>query len=249
MLGIVEEESLEHIRGEQIDTTITRPDVRQSKGKVLLLHGAGESTKDRLLPMARGLSARGWECLTFSLPGHGASSGELLGSTLHERKQVTQELADKCGFLEADRVVGVSMGAHTAISLLKDHPSFTQHLALFVPAIYSRHAEHVPFGPEFSKVLRTPKSYLEAESWDILPVFKGNLAIVQAGMDEVIPHVIIEKLQQVAHAAERVHHVVVEDSPHRITTWMAEEQHRVEAFCTAIDRFEFGGLHTAATNG
>ncbi len=242
MSEIVEIEALHTVRGETIDTTLTRPAAGPIKGKVLFLHGAGESTKDRCLPLARALSARGWGCLTFSFPGHGKSSGVLQGSTLQGRKQVAQAIAHKLGFLPADRVVAISMGAHTAISLLKDHPDMTQHLVLMVPAIYARDAEDVSFGPAFSEVLRRPDSYLAAEPWDILPTYEGRLAIVQAGADEVIPTAIIDKLHAAATAAARAERLYIADSPHRISNWINDDQSRIEAFRDAIDSFDFARL-------
>lgn len=134
------------------------------------------------------------------------------------------------------------MGAHTAISLLKELPGLTNHMALMVPAVYASAAEDAPFGPEFSAVLRQPKSYMTSEIWDILPSYEGKLAIFQTGLDEVIPPVIIDRLVSEAKAARQVDKIVIANSPHRISNWLADDQSRVDDFADAIDRFDFSGL-------
>jgi|GEM_PF-5717485 len=227
------------IDGEQIDTTLLTPE-GEPKGKILFLHGAGESTKERLLPLAREMARLAWSCLTFSLPGHGNSSGNLLGSTLVGRKQMTHKIAEHFDFWPADIVLGISMGAHTAISLLGDEPEAFKKLVLLVPAAYAREAEEVPFGPEFSEILRKPKSYHSARNWDILQKYHGQIAAVQAGEDQVIPVDVYDLIKQSSKNAE-YQPVLVENSTHQISVWMNQDPARVSMFANAIDSFDFSG--------
>lgn len=242
--AIIEDERIVPIGEHQIDITLTIP-TGASKGKVLFLHGAGESDKYRSQPLARALAGLGWECLTFSFPGHGKSSGELLGSTLQARKELTRRLAESFGFLPADIVVGVSMGSHTAMSLLADEPKPYERAVLFVPAVYARAAEHAPFGPAFSAVLRTPESYRDSEIWDVLPSFRGRLVTVQTGQDEVIPPPIYDLIHKHARQADR-QKVFVRESPHRISHWLRDDPARVADFAAAIDSFQFDSLRRYA---
>lgn len=239
---VTELEYMHTVHEQRLDVTITKPSGGQAKGKVLFLHGAGESTKHRCVPLARKLSELGWECLTFSFPGHGESSGSLEGSTLQGRKAVAVALAQELGYLAADMVVGISMGAHTAISMLKDYPGLTKKLILMVPAIYASAAENAPFGPKFSEVLHMPNSYMTAEPWQILPSFRGDLCVVQTGQDIVIPPVVIKRLLSDATGAKSVQHVLIAGSPHRISNWINDMPERIQDFATAMDAFDFVSL-------
>lgn len=239
---IKETQKFVRVGAEKIDVSITQPTGR-SIGSALFLHGAGESSKDRCLPLARELSARGYSCLTFSFPGHGNSSGTLLGSTLAGRKKIAVELASLLGYFPATMIVGVSMGGYTAASMLKENPEAFERMALFVPAAYAREAEEVPFGPMFTSVLKTPGSYLDSYVWELLPKFTGKFALISAGQDKIIPLVVTKMYKKnAANAAENVS-VTIKRSPHQITVWMASEESRLHALAYGLDRFEFGDLN------
>lgn len=228
------------IHGHDIDTTVIEPS-GTPKGAALFLHGAGESTKDRCLPLARALAKHGYRAITFSFHGHGNSSGSLLGSTLAERQAVAEAIGQKFDVFPADIIVAVSMGGHTAIQMLGDNPSLTQKLALFAPAIYAKEAEHKPFGPAFSEVIRKPQSYLTSKAWDILPSYKGKLVTVQAGADEVIPPEVIDLIHQKSTQAEK-QRFLIPGIPHRVTVWLSEKPGRLDAMAEALDTFDFSGL-------
>lgn len=226
------------VNNETIDTTTLSP-ANHAKGSILFLHGAGESSKQRCISLLRALADRGWRCLTFSLPGHGQSSGSLLGSTLQGRKEISQTVARQMGFWKPDMIIGVSMGAHTAISLLADDPEACKKVVLMVAGSYAREAEAVAFGPEFTKILRRNKSYHSAHSWETLPHYKGELATIEAGKDEVIPKDVYDLIHNHASATITKHRVLIRDATHKISFWLADDPTRVELLANAIDNFDF----------
>ncbi|GAC1387953.1 MAG: hypothetical protein NVS1B7_1920 [Candidatus Saccharimonadales bacterium] len=229
------------IRQYNIDTSIFEPR-EQSKGKILFLHGAGESTKDRCAPLAQALVGRGYRCLTFSMPGHGASSGSLQGSSLQEREDVAHEVAQYHGYWPVDMIVAVSMGAHTAMSLLARNVNACKRLVLMVPATYSQQAQAVPFGPLFSAIIRNPNSYQNSQAAKILAKYRGELAIIRAGQDTIIPDAIYDLLHQHVPVGKKVHTVCFQESAHQVTKWLAAKEHRIEAMAQALDHFNFEHL-------
>lgn len=240
MVNYQEQELLTSVNNHSIDTTVLTP-AGVARGSILFVHGAGESTKDRCLPLARALASRGWRCLIFSLPGHGASSGALLGSTLVERADVSRAVAEAHNFWPSDVAVGVSMGAHTILSLLAEDAELFKKIVLLVPAIYASEAETVPFGPEFSNILRAPQSYKSARVWDILPQHSGQIVTVEAGQDSVIPADIYALIH--LHASNtHMQHVRVADSAHQISFWLAADDARIAAFADSITSFDFSPL-------
>ncbi len=231
-----EQNSIQHILGYKIDTTTVGPE--SATKTALLLHGAGASTKHRLVPLARALAQLDYRCLSFSFPGHGESSGTLLGSSLHERSRVADAIATKLGFANADLCVGVSMGAHVASSLLEHSSQRFASLALLVPAAYHRDAHHEPFGPRFSSIIRKANSFHDASIWQHLQTYTGNLITIQAGKDAVIPQAVIDLYHHHSPKATK-QRIVIPESKHMITTWTNHQQERVQHLAHALDTLSF----------
>lgn len=74
-------------------------------------------------------------------------------------------------------VFGSSMGAYNAIRLTQLHR--VDALVLIVPGVYTPSAYEVPFGPDFSAIIRRERSWIDSDAWDILSRFEGRLHIVQ----------------------------------------------------------------------
>jgi pimeloyl-ACP methyl ester carboxylesterase len=236
------EHNFVNVAGHSIDTAVLTPRGGAVKDHALFLHGAGESTKDRWIPLAKCLAARGWRCVSFSFPGHGSSSGQLHESSLAERTEVADTVGRRFDMKPDSLLVAASMGAHIAVSLVARHPQVFNRLVLFVPAIYTHRAEKVAFGPEFTKVIREPGSYRDSKQWDILRAYSGRLATVAAGKDEIIPTEVLDLIRESAPAGADWQHATVPGSDHRINLWLAQKPARLEAVCGAIDRFDFSGL-------
>lgn len=236
---ISQDDRMERVGYHTIDATIFTPDT--PTGTALLLHGAGASTKNRLLPLANALARHGYQSLTFSFPGHGSSSGLLENSSLKERRDVAEALMRRFNFMKPDIAVGVSMGAHTAVSLLASNPKRCKTLALLVPAAYSAQAEDIAFNKGFTQIIRQANSYQDSNVWNILGTFSGNMAIISAGKDTVIPKKVLELYKQSADKAQLAD-ITVAESPHRITTWLNDNPTRIENLARALHTFDFSNF-------
>lgn len=187
--------------------------------KILFLHGAGQSTRDRVKPLALELSEHGIGSFIFDFSGHGESTGTLGGSSL--RKRIEEAKAALC-YLDHDgpiMVCGFSMGGHVALELLHIEPRIDS-LALFAPAVYARSAVEVGFSEGFSAIIRAPRSWEGTGVTEYLESFEGSLTIYMGEMDTVIPESVIELLQ---HSAQRAHSVTVVKVPgvvHELAAWM-----------------------------
>jgi fermentation-respiration switch protein FrsA (DUF1100 family) len=99
------------------------------------------------------------------------------------------------------------MGAYTAIKLTEIF--VVENLVLLVPAVYTPRAYGAPFGPEFSAVIRRPGSWQDSDAFDIVSAFKGNLLVIAAESDDVIPRAVVERIHGSAtNAKVRLLHVV-----------------------------------------
>ncbi len=70
------------------------------------------------------------------------------------------------------------------------------------------------FGPEFSAAIRTPGSWQDSDAFCIISGFKGNLLLIAAEVDDVIPMALIERIYSSAENARSRHFHIVPNSRH-----------------------------------
>ena len=188
---------------------ILRGDIqRDEKGlnRTLFLHGAGTSSRTTFTRMRKALSARNIPTAGFDFIGHGETGGDLEETTLHQRTdQAAAVIRHVCA--EPVSLIAASMSGYTAIRLTEQF--VVVNLILLVPAVYAAHAYDICFGHDFSEVIRVHDSWKETDAFDILSRFTGNVVIIAAESDDVIPGELIELLYASAtHAAKRIIYVV-----------------------------------------
>ena len=174
--------------------------------ETLVLHGAGNSSRARFLRLRQSLNRRGIPSVSFDFIGQGETGGAMRGCTLRGRtEQAAAVVRHACA--EPLTVIASSMGAYTAIRLAEIFA--VENLVLLVPAVYTPCAYGAPFGPEFSTVIRRPGSWQDSDAFDIISGFKGNLLVIAAESDDVIPREVVERIHASAtNAKVRLLHVV-----------------------------------------
>jgi uncharacterized protein len=193
------------------DEFILRGDTYGKGCQTIVLHGAGRSSRKRFSRMRTNLNARGIPSASFDFIGHGETGGAILGTSLHARtRQAAMVIRHACA--EPLTLIAASMGAYTAIKLTEKFA--VNNLVLMVPAVYTPKAYDIVFGPEFSAAIRVPNSWQDSDAFRILEGFKGNLLIIAAENDNVIPLEVIEKIHASARHARTNHLHIVPDSAH-----------------------------------
>jgi len=163
---------------------------------VFLLHGAGTSDRSRFSILRPALLERGIGSTAFDCIGHGETGGEMAQSSLAGRTRQALAVIASRKLPEPLVIVGASMGAYNAIKLTQLKAVAT--LILIVPGVFTPAAYEVPFGPQFSSVIRRERSWAESDAWDILAEFTGSLLVIAAEHDAVIPREIPERLVESA---------------------------------------------------
>jgi len=185
-----------------------------SSQHILLLHGAGVSSRATASRsgLRPGLQQRGIATTSFDCIGHGDTGGELSTSSLHGRTRQAEAVIAARKLAAPLVICGASMGAYNAIRLTQ-----TQQVAgliLIVPGVYTPAAYDLPFGPQFSEVIRRDRSWAGSDAWDLLRQFKGDLLVIAAERDAVIPLEIPERLVLSARQARSRRLRVVADTDH-----------------------------------
>ncbi len=203
------------------------------KADLFFLHGAGTSSRERFVSLREALLEKGIGSTAFDHIGHGETGGELLGSSLEDR--TVQASVVLSGLETPPRAFfGTSMGAYTAIRLAVDTP--VDALILGVPGVYAPEAYAVPFGPDFSAILRRERSWETSDAFDFLSHFNGKLLIIRAMRDEVVPSEIPERLFESALQAS--HREILDvDCDHQIMRHVHSDPQILEDFANKIASF------------
>jgi pimeloyl-ACP methyl ester carboxylesterase len=194
--------------------------------RLVLLHGAGLGTRDRYRYFRTCLTQRSIGSLAFDFIGFGETGGEISESSLQSRTEQACAVIDAMNVGTPLSLLGSSMGAYTAIKLSEIYP--IESIILFVPAMYDVAAYAVPFGEEFTRIIRKPNSWAASDAWSIIRTFTGRLLLVIAGQDDVIPKDVVRRIYEAATNASKRELYVVPHSPHLLLHYLSQNHQECE---------------------
>jgi uncharacterized protein len=191
------------------------------KPDIFFLHGGGQSSKERTAYLQKDLLKNNLTSFAFDFSGSGESSGSMGKSSLKKRIREAKSainLFDQ----KSINLCGSSMGAYIALSLLPDYD--IKKLILFCPAIYDAKAKKVPFGEEFSKIIRAKNSWENSDIFPNLKKFRGDLLIFMGEKDEVIPREAISLLDKNFSNCNSKKIIFIPDCPHKMHQWIPKHK-------------------------
>lgn len=205
---------------------------------VVLLHGAGKGTKDRLLPLLAEFVSRGCRGLAFDFSGHGESTGELRELSLRRRFEQAVAVIDarvpEGGPLI---VVGFSMSGQTVADLVAHYGERVMAVGLCAPAVYAEEAWDVPFGEgdgRFSEIIRRPDGWRGAPALDVLRGYTGRAVLAVPGTDAIIPSAVTEAVQDALATHAQFTRFDVPGAEHMLGLWFEEHAEDRREFVTAV---------------
>ncbi len=158
------------------------------------------------------------ESFTFDFSGAGGIGLE--DSNLEKRYNEAKKAIKAFGLSEPLNIVGSSMGGYIAIKLSE---AFTvANLFLFCPAVYTKRAFSVAFGPEFSTIIRAKESWKYTDAFEILKKFYGNVFIIIGEQDAVIPKEIIQMMSESLIHAKRKKMITIPQATHKLYEYLEE---------------------------
>jgi pimeloyl-ACP methyl ester carboxylesterase len=216
----------------------------------VLLHGAGNGSKERLLPLLDEFVARGCGGLAFDFSGHGESSGELRELSLRRRFEQAVAVIDArvpaCGPLV---LVGFSMSGQTVADLARHYGERVAAVGLCAPAVYAAEAWSLPFGDdggpsrsseaesgggEFSTVIRTPEGWRASPALDALRTYAGRAVLAVPGTDHVIPPAATEAVSDALSARARFTRLELPRADHFLGLWFRDHADDRREFVDAV---------------
>ncbi|MEV5574790.1 alpha/beta fold hydrolase [Spirillospora sp. NPDC052269] len=194
----------------------------------VVLHGAGASSRQRLLPLVREFVARGCRGIAFDFSGHGESSGELGELSLRRRFEQAVAVIDAHAGTDGPlALVGFSMSGQTVADLVRHYGDRVATLGLCAPAVYAAEAWDVPFengNGRFSGIIRRPDSWREAPALQVLRTYEGRAVLAVPGTDAVIPPAVTESVQDALAARSRYTRFDLPDAQHQLGMWFRDHE-------------------------
>ncbi len=172
----------------------------RGKSGVLILHGGGlqPNQAQRFLEWQNILRENGFSSFAFNHGGIWPSEGRIQDSTLEMRlieARVALNLFKDISKKKNQEVIimGASMGGHIAAQLAPEVNS--KGLLLCQPGSFVEDAEDKPFGSQFSQVLRQDHNWeaIVTRSFSSVRKYAGNLLIISAENDTIIPKSVIAR--------------------------------------------------------
>ncbi|WP_073951792.1 alpha/beta fold hydrolase [Streptomyces kebangsaanensis] len=205
---------------------------------VVLLHGAGTSGKERLLPLLAEFTARGCRGVAFDFSGHGDSTGALRELSLRRRfEQAVTVIDERLPAGSPLVLVGFSMSGQTVADLARHYGERVVALGLCAPAVYAGEAWDVPFGTgdgRFSEIIRRPGSWRTAPALDVLRAYEGRAVLAVPGTDAVIPPAVTEAVQEALSARAQFTRLELPDAGHALGLWFHDRPDDRRGFVDAV---------------
>ncbi|WP_410092464.1 alpha/beta fold hydrolase [Streptomyces sp. uw30] len=205
---------------------------------VVLLHGAGNGSKERLLPMLAEFVSRGCHGLAFDFSGHGESSGELRELSLRRRFEQAVAVIDARVAADGPLIlVAFSMSGQTVTDLVAHYGERVAAVGLCAPAVYAEEAWDVPFGEgdgRFSEIIRRPGGWRAAPALEVLRAYAGRAVLAVPETDAIIPPEVTETVQDALAAHAQFTRFDVPGAEHMLGLWFEGHAEDRRDFVTAV---------------
>lgn len=206
---------------------------KTSDRRILFLHGAWKSDKTRLIGISDWLSQNWIESVGFDFSWHGESTHNTHLS-IRKRIQEASSIIDKCFSPDSPFIIcAFSMSGQVTYELLRNFGNRIEKCFLCAPALYHQDAIDIPFWPDFSNLLRLPKSYLKHNISDTLALYHGEIIIIIWDNDDVIPSDVPDIIQS-AHIGWKNKKITIPNAPHMLAGWTMQSTENLNILCQII---------------
>lgn len=193
---------------------------------IIFVHGWG-SSEDKYILRAQPIADLGYICLTFSMRGHGKSEGNIRHLSRRDHLNdclsaydflVKQKHVDKTRI----SVIGSSYGGYMA-SLAVSKRNF-ECLALKSPANYpdegfaEKPAKDCVVTARLKQFRTNPVTAKENQALKSISAFHGNILVIEAEKDEVIPRQCLVNYVNALPNKEKLTYVIMKNADHASTT-------------------------------
>lgn len=201
------------------------------------IHGATSGNPNRLLSFAKSVVEMGLSIVTVDHSGCNKDYHFQQEMSLKERVFEVDALIKKYVDHQAKDLTfyGESMGGYVAIKLAEKYRP--KNLILFCPAIYDFAAFDVPFGPDFSTIIRKDESWKKSDAGKVLQNFKGNMLLIIGDKDTVIPSGVIDYIDIHTQHLIKKEIIKIPGAPHKMHEWMLSNPTEAQQIADKVVHF------------
>lgn len=194
---------------------------------VIILHGAGASSRKRFQALAQAIIRRGIGVVLFDFSSHGDSTGERNELSLERRARQAEMVIETFVPREGKiYLAGFSMSGQTVCDLLPLYKKRAPAILLGCPAVYPKEASHLLFdGGAFTTKIRDKDNWKSSPAFSELSTYEGRTVIAVGKEDEIIPDEVIATL---AKSAQHLRYVEYEGVDHQLAVWLAAHEQEQE---------------------
>lgn len=190
----------------------------------LLLSGSSKKVgQERFADFQEALQERGVSSLRFDYRGCGRSAGSFndysLADRIDDAMYMYRWLQERYGSDIRIYLCGTSIGAYVAAGAAHEIGSAAERLMLVCAAAYAQSAHAVRFGEDFSREIRRPGSWEDSFAFQWIAGYVGDLLLISAEDDEVVPKEIPQAYLANAANARSKAHVVIPEARHSIAAF------------------------------
>lgn len=177
---------------------------------LIVYGGSRDFSQLKLRDIKTLLCANGFIAVSFDFRGMGPDGDDFYNTGLHTRIKDTRAvfreilLANPTGRIF---ILGASMGGYVATFL---DPKDIAGMVLVAPAAYDARVvrERINFGPNFSKIIRAERSYLNSDAFARMAKFcLVRTAIITFEEDEVVPELVTYNYFNSCRGTDRINRV------------------------------------------
>lgn len=204
--------------------TLFAPGTANPAPGILFIHGSmsSQTTYEEIAPL---LVEHGFYCMTFDLPGHGESEGDMFSFTTDGFLSSVEAAFDYfAGLPGVDKdsiiVLGSSFGAYQGVRLTASRK--VKALILRVPANYLDNNLTGPKmlrgsdNPEVMAWRREPLHWSKNRALTALHNFPGKIFIIESGADDMVPHQTVQNYIDAIKNKEQLTYLLMEGAPHSL---------------------------------
>lgn len=194
---------------------------------VISFHGFGITAgRMRIRYLLDYLATHGISSACFDFSGNGESS-HVQPPTLRLRIDQALAAAKQLGRRQGQlALIGTSMGGFIAALLAPELRP--RSLILISPAAYSESAMGLVLNEDFPHLARAAGCFVDSPAFEALSTFKGELLIIAAERDAVLPKGVIDRYAESAPRAVRKKVIRLDTAEHKISLWL--QDHEEERF-------------------
>jgi alpha-beta hydrolase superfamily lysophospholipase len=222
------------VNGEEL--ACWRLDSSAPSAHLLVLHGAGQGSAERYRAICTELAKQGISSTRFDFSGHGESSAHLPNSLAKRLAEALHMLRHECGE-QPLYILAASMSGEIAVRLADLLPDVVRGLVLIAPAVYAEEAWTVPFGPDFSAVIRRDQSWRSSYALSVLGRKHPPVLLLTPLDDAVIPHAVTEAILEQGAAGGLISQLELRDTGHAVGVEAAVKPHLMQMLTAAIREF------------